>query len=324
MMHQSLLHEPVEIGGHTFSAIALEDLPRLSSACERASTSLWASYPPFLLSYGQSQARAVLVGEVDAALVILLRRKVRGRDHLDLVIPPLSQRSRRAYEAYASFLNALLSLNGPDAETRLLWSDLQTAEGLSHWLGWRTRLYDREYLYGRRAVLAMEGERFRTLRKRINRCEREVAPEARPYAPNDHDACVQLLKEWQDRRQDIVGPVLDFAYTRAALDLAADIPERFMTGIVLEVAGGIRAFAFGGPIRPGVGQFFLLKSDPAIRGLAESARVALIGRLDGCDLINDAGDLGRPGLRQHKEMFGPVGFVPTWKASFACQTSRLP
>ena len=106
---------------------------------------------------------------------------------------------------------------------------------------------------------------------------------------------MQLLKEWQDGRQDIVGPVLDFAYTHAALNFAAELSPPLMRGIVVDVGGEIRAFAFGGMLRPGVGQFFLLKSDPHVVGLAETARVALIERLDGCDLVNDAGDLGRPG-----------------------------
>ena len=313
MMQLDELHEPVELGGAAFLPIAPPDLTRLSEACARAGISLWAAYPPFLLSYGQSPSRAVLIGEVEAALVVLVRRRVRGHDHLDLVIPPFAHWSRRSHEAYLAFLNALVSFNGPEAETRMLWADFRTAEALRRWAGWSARLYEREYLYSRRVVLDRAGERFRTLRKRLNRCEREVGPAVRPYAANDHDACVQLLKEWQDGREDALAPVFDFGYTKAALDFAAEIPERLMTGIVVEVSGRVRAFAFGGMLRPGVGQFFLLKSDPHILGLAETARVALIERLDGCDLVNDAGDLGRAGLRQHKEMFRPVGYLPTWK-----------
>lgn len=315
MMPSDSLHTPVTLGDTVFSPIALTDINRLSSACERSSGWLWASYPPFLLSYSQSPARVVLLGEVEDVLVVLLRRTVRGRDHLDLFIPPFARWSRRSHERYASFLNALLSFNGPGAETRLLWCDLQTAETLHHWLGWSVRPYDREYLYSRRTVMDMRGKEFGMLRKRLHRCEREAMPVVRAYQPEDHDACVQVLKEWRDEREDAVGPVLDFGYTRAALDLAADIPEPLMTGIVVEVEGRLRAFAFGGLLKPGFGLFFVLKSDPHVLGLAETARVALLSQLEGCDLVNDAGDLGRPGLRQHKQMFRPMAYLPTWKAS---------
>jgi hypothetical protein len=64
-----------------------------------------------------------------------------------------------------------------------------------------------------------------------------------------------------------------------------------------------------------IGNFFLLKSDPSVVGLAETARYELLRRLDGCELINDAGDLGREGLAQHKRMFRPCAFVPTWKVA---------
>jgi len=297
------------------------------SAAERASAWLWAAYAPFLLSYGESPARAVLVGEVLDALVVLLRRKVRGEHHLDFALPPLAEDPKDALDAVLPLVE---SFNGA-LETRVLWADLPTAAWACARTGWDIRPYEREYLYRRQAVLEMKGAEFRPLRKRLSRCEREAMPEVRPYCAEDHPACVRLLKDWQDEREDALKPVFDFGYTRAALDLAAHISEPFLTGLVVEVEGRIRAFAFGGLIRPGLGQFFLLKSDPHVLGLAETARVALMERLEGCDLINDAGDLDRPGLAQHKRMFRPVAFVPTFKlvrsratspASPRCSQSR--
>ena len=155
------------------------------------------------------------------------------------------------------------------------------------------------------------GSAFRSLRKKLHRCEREYLPEVRDYRAGDLEACVALLNRWQESREEVCSPVFDYGYTRAALEHAARIPG--LVGIVLEVAGRIGAFAFGGPAAQGLGNFFLLKSDPDVAGLAETARLALVERLVGCELINDAGDLQRPGLAQHKAMFRPVAFVPTFK-----------
>lgn len=302
------LHHAVELGGARFEPIAPGDVPRIASAAERASAWLWATYASFLASYGQSSARAVLVGPAGDGLVALVRRKIRGRDHLDLVTPPLASDPADALAALA----APLASYNDDLETRVLWADLPAAAAAAA-RGWNVQPYEQEYVYSRRAVLDMWGGEYRMLRKRVNRCKREADPVVRAYTPDDRPACMALLKAWQAEREEAVQPVFDFGYTAAALELAEAIPEPWLVGLVIDVEGAVRAFAFGGLIRPGVGCFFILKSDPAIIGLAETARVELIRLLEGCDLINDAGDLGRPGLAQHKREFRPAAFVPTWK-----------
>ena len=91
------LHQAVALAGQTFRPITSADLPLIVHAVERTRAMLWAAYGPFLLSYGQSPARAVLIGGLDDALVVLLRRTVKGQDHLDLVIPPLCDQIGRAH-----------------------------------------------------------------------------------------------------------------------------------------------------------------------------------------------------------------------------------
>ena len=304
--------ELITLGDHRFAPITPGDTHSLARAAEHACTCLWAAFVPFLLSFGQSPARSVLVGECCGASVVLVRRKIRGRPHLDFVIPPLA---RDPYPALAELTSPLAEFNG-DLDTRMLWADLPAAAWAANRPGWSVAPYEREYVYRRQAVLAMCGGDFRTLRKRLARCERDAEPLVRPYRADDLDACIRLLKRWQDLREEILKPVFDFGYTRAALEVAEAIPAPWLVGVVVEVAREVRAFAFGGRLRMGLGNSFLLKSDPHVVGLAETARVALMEQLDGCDLVNDAGDLGRPGLAQHKGIFRPAAFVPTFKLSY--------
>ena len=300
-----------------FSPIGAHDVPKLAEAAGRSSTCLWAAFAPFMLAYGQSPARSVLVGNPGDATVVLASRTIRKRPHVDLLIPPLGPNPAQALD---EIVGPLRDFNG-DLETRILWADLPTAAWACGRQGWSVAPYEREYVYSRSSVLAMSGGAYRTLRKRIARCERELQPFVREYVADDKDACIDLLKRWQDAREDLVAPVFDFGYTRAALELADSIKEPWLTGIVVEIDRRPAAFAFGGAMSarggPALGQFFLLKSDLDVPGLAETARVELIRRLEGCDLINDAGDLGRAGLAQHKRLFGPVGFVPTFKLALA-------
>jgi hypothetical protein len=312
-MIESPYHTAIGVGPLQCVPLTSENFDLIRVAAERSGSWLWAAYGPFLLSYTASRARAVLVCEYEGALIVLVRRKVRKQDHIDLMIPPLGDVSPGLLSTVVKHVSRF---NGSDTDTRILWADLPLAAWGADMPGWTVTTYEREYIYDRDAILNMSGSDYRTLRKRVNRCEREVMPVVREYVPADHDACADLLREWQDVRESVVEPVFDFGYTMASLDVAEIAASKNMTGIVGEIDGAIRAFAFGGELRSGVGQFFILKSDPDIVGLAETTRVELLRRLEGCRYINDAGDLGREGLTQHKEMFCPVAFVPTWKMSY--------
>ena len=315
MSHKPSLKGDVTLGTARFTPIAQADLPRISSALRMSGCMLWAAYPPFLMAYGASPARDVLVGETHEALIVLVHRKIRKQLHLDLLVPPLCADPA----AVMKTLSPLLTEYNGELETRILWADLPLITSPVLADTWRFQPYEREYVYSRSDVLAMNGHAFRMLRKRVNRCEREILPDIRPFTSDDVAGCVDLLGRWQDAREDDCAPVFDYGYTRAAIESAGltDSVGRTdgLIGLVAEVDGKIAAFAFGGAMTDTVGNFFLLKNDPALVGLAETMRVELIRALEGCTLINDAGDLDRPGLAQHKNMFRPVAFVPTWKGN---------
>ena len=310
---ESPLHEPITVGGTLYQPIHANDVVLIRNAAERSNAWLWAAFGPFLLSYGQSRSRAILIGESGGAVIIAIRRRIRGADHLDLVIPPLGD---TAISLLQSVADAFAAYNGPNTETRVLWADLPVVASVSVRADWSATPYEHEYVYEREQVLGMAGAEYRMLRKRVNRCEREATPYVREYVAADREACAELLREWQDARESRDEPVFDFGYTLAALEIAESIGSPDLVGVVLEVDGEIRAFAFGGVLRAGIGQFFVQKSDPSIVGLSETTRVELLRRLDGCRYVNDAGDLGHEGLAQHKRAFRPVAFVPTWKLAY--------
>ena len=308
------LHAPLEIGGTVFRASEIAQMPTFLSYADSARPWLWATYFPFLLAYSDSPARAVMLGEHGGSLFVLLHRTVRGHSHIDFLLPPLGSDYEGALENLAG---SIARING-STETRFLWADLPgAAYGARR--GWAVTPYEHEYLYERRALIELRGNEFRALRKKIHRCEREVQPEFRAFVESDVPGCEALLREWQDvHRQDPV-PVFDFGYTLSAIRSAARFQPPHLVGVAADVGAKVRAFAFGGMIREGLGQFFVLKSDPACKGLAEATRLVLVERMEGCDLVNDAGDLSKPGLAQHKRLFRPVSFVPTFK--MACRSA---
>jgi hypothetical protein len=65
---------------------------------------------------------------------------------------------------------------------------------------------------------------------------------------------------------------------------------------------------------PGQASFFIAKTDPNVYGLSEYLRWKVMGELRDYDRVNDAGDLGLPGLRQYKRKLRPVEEVMVYKA----------
>ena len=108
--------------------------------------------------------------------------------------------------------------------------------------------------------------------------------------------------------------LLDWGYTKAALGLVGELREEDLSGWGVEIGGEVRAFALAGEMGAGQANFFVAKSDPSIRGLSEFLRWRVCGELRHFSRLNDASDLGLPGLRQHKLKFRPVEMLPVYSA----------
>ena len=130
----------------------------------------------------------------------------------------------------------------------------------------------------------------------------------------DAPACEQLLRYWRRRQGRKHGFLLDWGYTRAALERYGAWSREDLQGWCVELDGRLAAFGMGGRMQGGVANFFVAKADPDVWGLSEYLRWEVYRCLSKFQLVNDAGDLGLPGLRQHKQKFRPVAFLPIYVA----------
>jgi hypothetical protein len=97
-----------------------------------------------------------------------------------------------------------------------------------------------------------------------------------------------------------------YHYAAGCLENYEFFPSGTIKGQVLEIAGSVKAFSFGGPIRSSHGSVFITISDHDMPGLAYLQRYHLLTSMPQLTYFNDSDDTGRPGLAQVKRAFRPV------------------
>ena len=178
-----------------------------------------------------------------------------------------------------------------------------------------------EFIYDRAAVMALEGPGFRTLRQEMSRALRRGIVETRPYTTADQPVCRALAKAWRERLV-ANGMKIGIAYSHVAACLtAADpFPTSLLKGLVVEVDGEVRGFAFSGPITSTMGGNYICITDTNVRGLPYLLRYRLMAEFPDVIHFNDAHDAGRPGLRELKQRFSPIEM----HGIFSAQEERTP
>jgi hypothetical protein len=284
--------------------IALAHARSLRAAFVRANKKGWCYFPPFLCAFSLPPNRVVRVLKRGDCICLLIERP----DGVDLLCPPVPF----VADVFEDLIGELVAFNGARS-TRILWVDTADAAQLD-----ATRFVlkekDAEYLYDPGLIAKADGQTFRDLRKRTHRFEREHNAQFRKLLAEDIEACHVLLKYWRKRQGRKHSFLLDWGYTRAALDSFSEWPFELLQGWCVEIDGHLKAFALVGEMQPDLAQFFVAKTDPDIGGLSEFLRLRVYQELSGYALVNDAGDLGLDGLRQFKMKFRPVDRLQMFSA----------
>ncbi|MFQ6097490.1 MAG: phosphatidylglycerol lysyltransferase domain-containing protein, partial [Armatimonadota bacterium] len=180
--------------------------------------------------------------------------------------------------------------------------------------GWRVEWKEDEYLYAPRDSLSLRGTRMRTFRRHVNAFTSRFDFECEAYSESHREECLALLRAWRKTQGRKHRFLLDVGYTKAALDLCGTLPPEDLFGEVVMVNGRVVAFAFAGRMSEDLANFFVAKADPALDGLSYFLRWRMFRRLSEYGRVNDAGDLGHPGLAQFKRSLRPVEMLPVFRA----------
>lgn len=268
---------------------------------------LWCCYFPFLICFGGERRRIVWEERYDCLCVYALSESGKGT-FLNLVFPPLGPRPR---DALAECVE-LMRQSNPNGTWRVMWADEQDVASIKSIGDANVREKGVEYFYRPSDLADLSGGRLESVRKAVRRFKNTYEFIVRPYTPDDEAECLALLQEWEDGQGLSYTRLLDPEYTRAALGRYDEFGRADLSGEVALISGRIRGFAFGGMMSPSLANAFILKADPAVRGLSHFMKLCQIRGFDGFDLVADAGDLGSPGLRRFKRSFAPALEIPTY------------
>ena len=185
-------------------------------------------------------------------------------------------------------------------------------------LGYEVTQKEPDYVYAAADLVDLAGEAYRSPRAACNRFMREQAGALDPYDVRDQTACLSLFREW--REQKLRSGTAEWA--NALLDDAAGAHETALcaatelglTGVVLRVAGRIRAYTLGLWLNRSVFCILLEVADRDMVGAGafvfrEFCRQALA---KGACWINTMDDSGLPSLAKAKQWYHPARLLPNY------------
>ncbi|MGO4388350.1 phosphatidylglycerol lysyltransferase domain-containing protein [Microvirga sp. 2YAF29] len=294
-----MLSIPDELSG--LSAINVEDHKVFSDAVENNPITSHLHYFPFLNLFGNHvKKQALLFEQVEGSVLIYLLRQGQRRLRLSLYLPPFPfslAALRHAQERMQDF-------NG-SRSGRIVWVQESDVIPVAR-AGFEIFFKEEEFIFDRAAVMALEGPGFRSLRQELSRARKPGQVETRHYTSKDRKACIALVEDWWDRLVATGMKANGYSYTIACLEMADRFPQSLLNGLVVEVNGEVRGFAFSGSVTGTMGCNFLCITDNDFRGLPHLLRYRLMDEFPGLIRFNDSTDAGRPGLRELKQRFRPI------------------
>jgi hypothetical protein len=171
-----------------------------------------------------------------------------------------------------------------------------------------------DYLYLRRELAELPGNRYHKKKNRINYFTARHEYRVEHYGAHLSEGCLRLVDEWYRVRNTVTGSSLD-QETEACREAVALAHELELQGVVITVSGEVKAFALGERLNRETTVCHFEKADPFLEGLAQ-----LVNRefnrilFTDCTFVNREQDLGEGGLREAKLSYHPVELVRKYRA----------
>ncbi len=291
--------------------LTLEDADLFRETFSENRKKTWCYYFPFIFCYGASPSRDIFWMKISGCLCVFVVNHRPEGVRMNMFFPPLPF-SDSALVQCTELMNSF----NEDKEGRILWVDRCDKVAMDKMGVCYLRWKEAEYIYDPKKIVQMEGSAYSDLRKRIRRTEKDYKVLCRKMGKEDVDGCMEIMRAWRKaKRHGREGRslrLLDWAYTRSALEYYAKVPD--LSGWVAEIDGKIRGFWMGGRMWEEMANFFVSKGDLDIKGLSEYTRYCFFSEMRKFELVNDASDLGSAGLRQFKRKFRPVETVDVYTA----------
>ena len=170
-----------------------------------------------------------------------------------------------------------------------------------------------DYVYLRADLAELPGNRYHKKKNRINYFTARHTYSVEEYRKEHRDGCRDLLSYWQrvhgDRENGSLAAEVEA--TAEALSLSQQLG---LEGVVVLVAGVVKAFALGERLNMTTSVCHFQKADPFLEGLYQLVDREFNCRLfPDCTYVNREQDLGEPNLRKSKLSYHPVELVKKFR-----------
>jgi hypothetical protein len=166
-----------------------------------------------------------------------------------------------------------------------------------------------DYLYLREELATLPGNRFHKKKNRINYFAARHTYEVHIYSAEHLCGCLQLLDEW-GRVAEVEGNRSFGLEMDATVEALVQTDSLGLEGVVVTVAGAVRAFAVGERLNRETAVCHFEKADHFMEGLSQLINREFARLLfNDCRYINREQDLGEPGLRNAKLSYHPMELV---------------
>jgi len=171
-----------------------------------------------------------------------------------------------------------------------------------------------DYLYQREELATLRGTQFHKKKNRINYFMARHEHDADILSDRYLDGCLALLNEW-GQASELEGKSFLTLEMKATAEALAKANLLGLEGVVVMVAGIVKAFAVGERLNSETAVCHFEKADLFMEGLSQLVNREFAARLfRECRHINREQDLGEPGLRNAKLSYHPLELVKKFRA----------
>ena len=168
-----------------------------------------------------------------------------------------------------------------------------------------------DYLYSRADLVNLTGRKFHKKKNLLNLFIRNNECQAKPLLEDYRDDALQILEQWNHQHNQ----PNDFFAAKEAVEKMWPLQ---LCGGIFYIEKQPVAYYLGEELA--LGKSFVIHFEKAVlnedlKGIYQYVNQAFAAVLpEKYETINREQDLGKPGLRQAKESYHPVGFVKKYKA----------
>jgi hypothetical protein len=170
-----------------------------------------------------------------------------------------------------------------------------------------------DYVYLRNDLAELPGNRHHKKKNRISYFTNRQEFIVEEYGDRHRDGCLALLDDWTRVHTSMANSSLaqEVQATAEALEISRHLG---LEGVVVLVAGEVRAFALGERLNATTSVCHFQKANPFLDGLYQLVDREFNRRLfTDCEYVNREQDLGETNLRKSKLSYHPVELVRKYR-----------